>query len=64
MTRRKLEKILGDVRSVRDFQQIVESYVRRIIDRSMTSFENVGIDRLEPPTGLRVLHQQPSRYRR
>lgn len=47
MTRRKLARILGDVGSIRDFQKVVESYVRRIIDRSMTTFEDVGVDRLE-----------------
>lgn len=47
LTRRKLMAILGEVRSIREFQQIVETYVTRIIATSMTSFEVDGLDRLD-----------------
>ena len=48
LTRRKLGQILGHVTTIREFQAMVESYVRRIVETSMTSFDVEGMDRLDP----------------
>ncbi len=47
LTRQRLTRVMGDVATVRSFQLMVEQYVKRIIERSMTSFEYHGIERLQ-----------------
>ncbi len=48
IARRRLSRLLGDVGSIRQFQDIVEQYVSRLIASSMTSFEHSGLDHLDP----------------
>ncbi len=46
LTRRRLRGILGSVRTIRDFQQIVEGYVQRLVDTTMTEFVADGVERV------------------
>lgn len=51
LTRRKLTRIIGNVETVRGFQLLVEQYVNRFIESSMTTFEYEGVDALPTDRG-------------
>ena len=48
MTRLVLKRTLGSVSSVKDFQEVISYYAKRIVDETMTEFVFEGIDNLEP----------------
>jgi hypothetical protein len=47
LARRRIRNLLGDVTTIRSFQEVVAQYVRRIVDETMTSFEFRGVDELD-----------------
>lgn len=47
LARRRVERLLGNVTTIRSFQEVVAQYVRRIVDETMTSFEFRGVDELD-----------------
>lgn len=48
MARRRLTSLLGSVKTIADFQDIVALYVRKIIAETTTSFRYDGVERIQP----------------
>lgn len=48
LVRRRLARQLAGVQSVRDFQQVVEHYMSRMIRQTVSSFTVSGLDQLQP----------------
>lgn len=45
--RRRLRSLIGDIRTIADFQHVVATYAQKLIKETMTAFRHEGVERLD-----------------